>query len=300
MAASTLRARLTQWKCYLRFCRAYRLSPLPCSSDCLSIYAAYLLPYMTYSSIVTYIQAVVFVHKVKGLTPPSSADVISKITLDGIKRVSSGHSRKRDPITLSHLKRLYSYLDVSSPSDLLFWSICLFLFRTLLRVSHVVSSPHTLYRKDVKFTSWGMWIYVRSSKTNQLRNDTVKIPVYNLPLKSFCAVFWLRRLYDCQDPKYKGPLFSLPAMPYLTYSWFQSKLKKSASDCMFKSSISSHSFRKGGATFLASCGVPLDQIKSRGMWKSMSVLRYLSEHLHVRVSREKSYCEFFTRGLAFG
>lgn len=126
------------------------------------------------------------------------------------------------------------------------------------------------------------------------------IPVYKINDSRYCAVFWLKAIVVCQGPQYRGPIFSLPSLPSVSYPWFQSKLKATARSCDIKSSLSSHSFRKGGASFLASCGIPLHQIKSRGMWKSMSVFRYLAEPTNVKVSREKTYGKFFERGLAFG
>lgn len=158
VAATTLRARLVQWNCYKKFCNKFRLPYIPCSSQRLSIYASYLASYMCYSSIITYLQAVVFYHKVNGYDPPSSSSPVMKLTMEGIKRTGKRSSRKRDPVRVSHLKRMYSSLNLKSDHDLLFWGMCLFLFRTLLRVSHVVESNHTVLVNDVKFKNWGMLI----------------------------------------------------------------------------------------------------------------------------------------------
>lgn len=300
VAASTLRARLVQWNCYKRFCVKFSINVLPCSSKRLSIYASYLSPFMSYSSIITYLQAVIFVHKINGLEPPSASSPVVKLTLEGIKRSCSSIPHKRDPIKLSHLKSFYGHLDLQRESDLLFWGMCLFLFRTLLRVSHVVISPHTLTWKDVKFKPWGLLVYVRSSKTDQFGSEVVKLPVYRIINTKFCAVFWLRAIRDCQGPQYRGPVFSLPMVPQVSYSWFQSKLKNLARACNIKSHLSTHSFCKGGANFLASCVVPLNQIKARGMWKSLSVFKYLAEPTNVKICQEKAYGANFECGLAFG
>lgn len=50
--------------------------------------------------------------------------------------------------------------------------------------------------------------------------------------------------------------------------------------------LTSHSFRRGGASFLLSSGIPLSQIKERGGWKSNCVITYVSDPLYVRVKRE--------------
>jgi integrase len=39
--------------------------------------------------------------------------------------------------------------------------------------------------------------------------------------------------------------------------------------------LTGHSMRRGGAQFLYDCGFPLDQIKSKGRWRSNAVFRYL-------------------------
>ena len=38
---------------------------------------------------------------------------------------------------------------------------------------------------------------------------------------------------------------------------------------------SAHSFRRGGASFAANCGIPIDQIKAQGDWRSSAVEHYL-------------------------
>ena len=51
--------------------------------------------------------------------------------------------------------------------DMLIWVIIIFLFSTFLRVSHVVVSPHTLFRKVVTIFKWGALITIHSSKTKK-------------------------------------------------------------------------------------------------------------------------------------
>ena len=51
--------------------------------------------------------------------------------------------------------------------------------------------------------------------------------------------------------------------------------------------LGSHSFRRGGAAFLASLGMPLASIKDRGNWRSSCVFRYLQEPFEAKVSGDK-------------
>lgn len=71
-----------------------------------------------------------------------------------------------------------------------FWAAVLLLFRSLLRVSYVVTSPHTLKIQDVQRTNYGLLIGVHSSKTRK-SGDSRSIPIARLTDKSLCAVHWL-------------------------------------------------------------------------------------------------------------
>ena len=70
------------------------------------------------------------------------------------------------------------------------WTMILFLFKTLLRVSHVVTSPHTLLVRDIVFKSWGMIVNIKSSKTSQ-RGKPHQIPVSRIENKALSPVYLL-------------------------------------------------------------------------------------------------------------
>ena len=122
---------------------------------------------MKYTSIVNYYQAVIFSHNVKGLPVAGWSDKLLSQTCKGIKNSNPYVDEAKDPIRPEHLDIMYRKVNMASVYILTIWAMILFLFKTLLRVSHVVSSPHTLLVKDIVFKSWGMIVYVKSSKTIQ-------------------------------------------------------------------------------------------------------------------------------------
>ena len=66
----------------------------------------------------------------------------------------------------------------------------------------------------------------------------------------------------------------------LTYSVFSNNLKVSLDKCGIDSTkYSGHSFRRGGATFAQTCGVPGHYIKLQGDWRSNAYERYLGSSL---------------------
>lgn len=117
---------------------------------------------MTFSSIVNYIQAVTLVHKLRNLDPPSVSSHSVNLTLQGAKRRAAPNPNPRAPVTIGVLQKMYNCLNLNVKLHVLFWASALLLFRSLLRVSHVIDSPHTLKCSDIKWVEDGYDINVRS------------------------------------------------------------------------------------------------------------------------------------------
>ena len=73
----------------------------------------------------------------------------------------------------------------------------------------------------------------------------------------------------------------------LTYSFFLSVLKHLCAVVgLDPAKFSTHSLRRGGATFLRLCGAPIEVIKERGDWKSDAVFLYLKASLAERLTTD--------------
>lgn len=236
VAQSMWQSRKSQWKCYKRFCEKFNLQPLPCTDDQLSLYATLLNDYMCHSSLLVYLQAVVFASKISSVPPPSLSNVSVKIVLEG--------------------------------------------------VSHVTESVHSLKCGDLEPHPWGLMPKVRSSKTHR-GGKPLLLPLCKIPDKRFCPVTWINSLLKGRVLAPCDPLFSSVLGRRYTYSMFRSLLDKLCQEAGIKEKFSGHSFRKGGALYLISLGVPLTQVQERGNWKSMCVLRYLSIPVENRISLER-------------
>ena len=58
----------------------------------------------------------------------------------------------------------------------------------------------------------------------------------------------------------------------MTYGTYQEMLKRFAAKAgLDPANLSSHSLRRGGCTFLAMCGVMVEELKVRGDWASDTV-----------------------------
>ena len=69
--------------------------------------------------------------------------------MNGIKRLAPVAPQGKDPLFPMHLKALSRVIDCYDVLDLLVFVGCLVMFRSLLRISHIVDSDHTLLRADV-------------------------------------------------------------------------------------------------------------------------------------------------------
>ena len=121
---------------------------------------------MRYSSVINYYQTVIFYHNVRGSQVTSWTDPMLSQTVKGIKIMETTPEDVKDPMTEKHLS-MFSNVKVKNEFSVLMWTMIIFLFRTLLRVGHVVVLPHTLRRRDVKFFKWGAMVSVNSSNNNK-------------------------------------------------------------------------------------------------------------------------------------
>lgn len=134
LADSTIKLRVSQWRCYKNFCVKFKLPVTPCTDDQLSLYCSYMSEFLSYTSIVSYCQSVIFWHKYFDVIPPTTASPVMHITLLGIKRRGPVGPQTRDPLLPNHLKSMLIVLKLNRSSHALFWAAILLMFRSLLRV----------------------------------------------------------------------------------------------------------------------------------------------------------------------
>ena len=292
MAESTKKTRLGQWGIYKRVCRGFGWPILPCDVSQACLYVSYLAQRLKISTVKAYYQAVIFHHVCAGLEPVRMSNPVLKATLKGIENCKSEDSKGKDPILPHHLRRIMSIVDMSNELEVLVSIACLFMFRTLLRVSNIVHSNHTLRVCDVKVSPQGCIVNVRSSKTTSTRDVPVSLPLAFSKDSNICAATWLLFMVKRFRPSSVSPLFSSPSVPKLTYSMFAKKFKDLVSRAGLEGDYASHSLRRGGATFMSMLERPIDQIKARGMWRSDCVYRYIVPPMSAKLSSEEYVAQF--------
>lgn len=284
--------RRKHWKVYVNFCREYSFPVLPCSVSQAAGYISLLGLFMKHSSVLTYYQAVLFMHKLSGCeAPPLNLPLLRSI-LTGILNKDNGGSVKKEPFTPELLLRVYKVVKLCVHEELLTWIGLLLMFRSLLRVSHIVISPHTLRRCDVKFLSWGVMILVKSSKTKRQFIPSFEIPICSGKIKELCPVCWLKLLFAQYPRNSDAYLFSTNSSQELSYNSFRRIFKVFCKRANIFGNFASHSLRRGGATFMSKIGLPVSEIKDRGLWSSNIVFDYIQPSVEHRRDVDTIFSSF--------
>lgn len=286
-AESTWSSKRSQWKRYLDFCSLYNLSAVPASDQTGSLYITYLTDQVCFSTICNYVSSVWSLHSFLGEEPVAKGSFLVTCTLKGAKRLLGDVTLSATPLFPDELVEMYKLLDYKDLSDLVFWTATCLAYRCLLRKSHYTSSPHSIRVEDIEFTDYGLSLSIRSSKTIQYSERVLVIPVIAAPNSILCPVFWLKT-YMSVCKVISGTLFMLPGKKprKYTYSMYSKKLAYYVAKLGLAGTYSSHSLRRGSATFLSRIGLPLHDIKSYGDWKSLSVLLYLSNDHQTRLMKD--------------
>ena len=249
---------------------------------------------MVASSITTYVQAVIFFHNIHGHQPPDWKDFNLKATIAGIRNLQTTPPGQKDPLFPKHLTKLSKVVDKDSVIQRLVWAAMCFLFRTLLRVSHVVSSPHTLKTKDVVFTNWGFFVRVSSSKTKKKSQKPQYIPVVKSQGSPLCPVALLEDIWASSGSG-ENNLFSTSMIPAISYSVFSKTMDFLVAKAGINGSFSSHSVRRGGASFMSMIDCTIPQIKSRGNWASDCVYDYVVPSLQHELEIDTKFSKIYSQ-----
>ena len=228
------------------------------------------------SRITSYVSAIAYVHKIKGLLNLGEAFLVKKL-LHGTRR--SQCIDKRHPFTLTQIRILITALPsvVSSKYKCILFSVMfLTAFFALLRVGEfrLSSTGHQ------NMLTWYQLTFQHVD--SKISSALLKISHYKhshgqqafIPLARQTVLALLR--YRKRSPFKSGPLFHARSGNPISCTHFRTVLR----ECVIRShldpsSYTGHSLRIGGATQAHSQQIPLEFIKRLGRWKSQAFLRYI-------------------------
>ena len=293
VAETTRKTRRQQLKRYKKFCRKFNLVNFPCSASQASLYASYLAGKLKPVSVRNYLSAVWYYQKLKGYEDHSN-DFMYKKTLDGIERECSDDPIDRYPLSAEDMVKIHSLLDMKMYCDKIFWLALLVAYRSILRISHVIDSVHSLRWVDIQVTNEYIKIHVKTSKTDQYGRSPYDIYLTRIDGSVLCPALLLIEVIE-KSRKYGRRLLTIHGKP-LSYSYVNTRLKSLALELKMPwSRVSTHSLRHGGATLLKSLGMDVKDIMKRANWKSNAVYKYLHDNTEELLRLDVLPAKFFSR-----
>lgn len=226
-----------------------------------------------------------------------------QLVLRGIRRKLGDCVTRKAPITPDLLRRIHGALDHDSTTDTAIWAASLVAFFGLLRRSNLVPNTATSFdgsrqfqRNDFTFFPNRISINIKWSKTVQFGQYTRILPLFTLPNNMLCPVKAITNHFQLtRDMLPTQPAFichTCPVTP-LTSSLLVNRLRKILRDLgLPDKEFATHSFRRGGASFMLQSGVSSEDIRIIGDWKSNAYTDYIfhdSSSMHAIMSRFMSY-----------
>ena len=253
--------------------------------SCLALFISYLCARkLAPSTIMSYISAIGYAHKMKGFADPTKAFLIRKL-LTAVGRNKSSDIRL--PITRQVLHELVESLvhtNSSAWQRTLFKAMFLVAFYGFFRLGELaIKGPSSvsvvLQYSDIQFLSLDSTVQkvkiTISHYKHNAANRPCEIIIDRQSEESFCPV---QSMIDyCRiRGKQPGSLFCYADMRAVTITKFNIELQRSLAFCGLDSGrYKSHSFRIGAASYAAEQGLSDAQIRSLGRWKSDAFKLYI-------------------------
>jgi integrase len=218
---------------------------------------------------------------------PDSMPFHLKIVLMGIQRLAQHKPKRALPITPELLQEIHALLDLGNPLHATIWCLYIMSFFLMARKSNMVPNSKAgfrpskqLCRRDVTVEDDCLLVNIKWSKTIQYGQRSYIVPLVAIPHDILCPVLAFRNMVKLVPGKSSGPTFlvrnSKGHMKPFTYKLYQSSIKALvALTGRNPVGYSSHSFRRGGASWAFRCGIRGELIQTHGDWKSLAYLKYL-------------------------
>ena len=145
----------------------------------------------------------------------------------------------------------------------------------------MASFDHTrqLARGYVIFGETGAVLLLKWSKTMQNSKDFATVSLPDLAGSNLCPILALKVMFHRFQATENCLVFFIPrskGLVPLTDSVARKHLKDNSRSLCLERVLTLHDFRRAGAAWAFSYGVPLEHIMKHGTWKSDAIWTYLS------------------------
>ena len=293
-SARNVLSQIRHWVC---FCLFFGLIFIPARPEDLVLFAELMALSSGYDHIKAVIGSIGFLHKNLNISFQNESFQL-RTTLQSLKRKLAKAPNQALPISPSHLKAMYQFIDVNNSQDLALWCCILVGFFGLLRKKSICPEEDLskldpvkilTIRKVVVDKNEGIaLLYINFAKTMQFGQKDLVIPLVKNNCQALDPIYHLDLLFARTRAPLDSPAFSYRkpsgSLSYISHKMFTGKLKNLLSKAGFSPDrFSGHSLRRGGATFLYQCGASTLEIQACGDWISSVFTRYLFVGLEERL-----------------
>ncbi len=255
----------------------------PVSLNTICLYAQFLSrSFKTVAAIRNYLSGVKLMHLHLGLDCPNLNQYDLTTVLKGLARLNPHCPKQALPITPEILNKIYFELNHRDPADSTLWCMMLLGFFLMLRKSNLVplsqqnfDPQKNLCRGDITCAPDCMLVVIKWSKTIQFGERKLTLPLVAIDKSYLCPVRAFKKMTKLNPAPEKGPAFVVRGKP-VTYMQLQIGLREAIGKIGLEpKGYSSHSLRRGGATWAFRSRVPGELIQLHGDWASDAYKNYL-------------------------
>lgn len=156
-------------------------------------------------------------HYLLGYSLDHINEFLINLGIKGIARMHPYCTKQAKPITPEILLKFTSILDLTKPTDIVFWYLFLFAFFLFSRKSNLVpttkedvKNSKCLLHKDVTLESDTLIVSFRYSKTIQFGERILQTPLIKIPGSVLCPVTAYNKMCSMISASPEDPLFCLP------------------------------------------------------------------------------------------
>ena len=272
---------------YVTFCTMFGLYLFTNTVDHFRRFVSHLTKtHSSIDSIKNYVSGAKNLFMIMGFQPPHIAGYIYNLTVKGITRVKDHVVKRALPVTPELLADLFPHVDLTDTKQVVVWVALLVGFYSFFRKSNLVPDSAVKYdnkkqlgRANIYRWSFMYVLKVYWAKNVQFRERELTIPLVPNIDKRICPVFWMEYMLKLVPGTSSDPAFSIPrggqncALSYNQLTTYFRKWLQLAGYPHKK--YSSHSLRRGGASWAAHCGLPGHVIRLLGDWRSEAFMKYI-------------------------
>lgn len=280
----------TYLRAFQLFCSHFKFPFFPVTKATYLAYLAFLSQSLkSFSSVRNYLSILSHINKSFSYSCAFIGDYDTRLANRAVRRLLGDFTARKHAMSVDILLQISRQFDPGNVFHTCMAALFLVAFFSFLRISNLVPrtlgdlshhSPLFLRRSSVKFSARGAVLSVTRTKTLQINQRILEIPLPLIPGSPLCPVSALSAYLQRVPAEPFSPLFGVyinnQYQPILAHH-YNSFVKRAVSSLgLDPTCYSSHSFRRGGASFAFNNRAPTEFIKSHGDWLSDAYLVYLT------------------------